>query len=294
MSRSKNCNDLTANQKKIYQNLSSKEALSEKEKATLSILSKKVQRFNDPELSSAAKNYMLTRFSWERYNRGSLSIHQKSCAIIKGNELEGDAISFVNSHEKDDFTKQTEFISNDYIFGCCDAISSSGKVTDIKVAWSIHNFLPKHISKLSDKHWFQMQGYLDLYDKEVGEIKYVLLNTPEILLERERAKCLEKYQLGEIDSEKFEDDMERLSLNYNYSKVNYNRKIITYVVNRDRELMARVKRKVELCRLWLLEFDKIHSSNKKIVTLSEHHDTKSKASSTECDTDECVENDSGG
>lgn len=294
MSRPRNCKDLTINQKKTYQILSSKEMLNEKESETLRVLSEKIEQFNDPELSSAAKNYMLTRFSWERYNRGSLSIHQKSCAILKGNELEGDAISFVNAHEKDDFIKQTEFISNDYIFGCCDAISSSGKVTDIKIAWSIHNFLPKHISKLSDKHWFQMQGYLELYDKEVGEIKYVLLNTLDILLEHERAKCLEKYQLGEIDSEKFEDDMEKLLLNYNYSKVNDNRKIITYVVNRDRELMTRVKRKVELCRNWLLEFDKIHSGNKKIVTLSEQHDTKSKASSTECDTDECVENDSGG
>ena len=76
---------------------------------------------------------------------------------------------------------------------------------------------------------------------------------------------------GEIDAEKFEESMERLDLNYDYSKIPNSRKIITFQVTREPAFMEKVYKKVEKCREWMAEFDKIHSDNKKIITLSEKY-----------------------
>lgn len=272
MSRPKGCTDLTNSQKEKYTTLLLKEELSESEKKTFDVLTAKKERFNNPELSVAAKKYMITRYSWDKYNRGTLSVNEKSACLVKGNELEADAIKMLSKRDRTKYIRGTDFVSNDFIFGRCDIYSPDrNKVIDIKVSWGIHSYLPNHIIDLSTKYWMQMQAYLDLYNLDKGEVCWVLLNTPTFLLDREKAKLTENYMTGEIDAEKFEESMERLDLNYDYSKIPNSRKIITFQVTREPAFMEKVYKKVEKCREWMAEFDKIHSDNKKIITLSEKY-----------------------
>ncbi len=286
MTRPKGCTDLTPSQKENFARLQSKEELNEKEKTTLSVLMAKKERFNNPPLSQAAKKYMVTRYSWDKYNRGTLPVNEKSSCLIKGNDLEEDAVKMLSKRDRTKYIRGQEFISNDFIFGRCDIYSPERKkVVDIKVAWGIHSYLPNHITELSTKYWMQMQGYLELYDLEVGEVCWVLLNTPPFLLDREKTKFTEKYMTGEIDAEKFEENMERLDLNYDYSQIPTTRKVITFVVKRERGFMQKVYEKVGLCREWMAEFDKIHSDNKKIITLSDKYAANFQEDNTEPDTD---------
>lgn len=286
MSRPRNCTDLTASQKEKFSTIQSKGELNENEKKTFDILTAKRQRFNDPPLSAAAKKYLITRYSWEKYNRGTLPVHEKSSCLIKGNELEADAIKMLSKRDRVKYIAGAEFISNEYVFGRCDIYSPERKkVIDIKVSWGIHSYLPNHIATLSTKYWMQMQAYLELYNLDVGEVCWVLLNTPPFLIERERTKFTEKYMTGEIDAEKYEENMERLDLNYDYSKIPRKRKIITFVVNREPNFMEQVSKKVEKCREWMAEFDKIHSDNKKIITLSDKYATSLQEDNPEPDGD---------
>lgn len=286
MSRPKGCTDLTPAQKETVAKLSLKDEFNEKETRTLEVLMAKKERFNNPELSVAAKKYMITRYSWDKYNCGTLSVNDKASSLVKGNELEADAIKMLSKRDRTKYIRGDEFISNDFIFGRCDIYSPERKkVVDIKVSWGIHSYLPNHITELSTKYWMQMQAYLDLYDLDKGEVCWVLLNTPLFLLDREKTKFTEKYMTGEIDAEKFEENMERLDLNYDYSKIPNSRKIITFVVNRERGFMEKVYKKVEKCREWMAEFDKIHSDNKKIITLSEKYASNFQEDNTEYNTD---------
>ncbi len=295
MTRPKGCTDLTTAQRAVYQKLSVKPELTEKEIETLNVLNAKIQRFNDPELSEAAKKYLIRRYSWEKYNRGTLPSEQKSSFVIKGNELEAEGINILRLRDNTDYEKPCDFVYNDFIFGRCDIVSKEKRrVIDVKVSWSIHSFLPNHITKLSSKYWWQMQGYLDLYDADVAHVCYILLNTPAHLLERERARHTEKYLFGEIDCEKYEDEMEKCDLCYNYSKIPKKRKIITFEVEREPELMKKVYQKVEKCRLWLSEFDRLHSSNKKIITSVADYAITSKENSSESDSPDSCESDTGG
>lgn len=285
MSRPTKCTDLTKGQAEKYKTLSELTELSEKEQETFSVLSEKRERFNNPPLSEAAKKYLLSRYSWEKYNRGSLSVSEKTSSLMKGNELEGDAIKMLSKRDRTKYQTGTEFINNDFIFGKCDIYSPQrNKVVDIKVSWGIHTYLPNHIIPLSTKYWMQMQAYMELYNLDNAEVCWVLLNTPPFLLERERTKFTEKYMTGEIDAEKFEENMDRLDLNYDYSLIPNKRKIITFTVNREPSFMQKVYQKVQKCRDWLEEFDIIHTKNKKIVTLSDKYIGNIQEDNTECDT----------
>lgn len=286
MSRPRGCTNLTNPQKEKFALLQAKDELTEAEAKTMEVLTAKKERFENPELSVAAKKYLITRYSWEKYNRGTLPVNDKASALIKGNELEADAIKMLSKRDRVKYLLGTEFIKNDFIFGRCDIYSPErNKVVDIKVSWGIHSYLPNHITTLSVKYWMQMQAYLELYDLEVGEVCWVLLNTPPFLIERERTKFTEKYMTGEIEAEKFEEHMERLDLNYDYNIIPRKRKIITFVVNRERSFMEKVSKKVEKCREWMAEFDKIHSDNKKIITLSDKYASNIEEDNTESNPD---------
>lgn len=272
MGKPKGCNDLNKSQRKKYDDLLKKETLTDSEIIDLGFLNDKIAKFNNPDLSMTAIKYMIKRYAWEKYNKGSLSVVDNKSSIVKGNELEPMAIKCSEEMDGVKYDIPSDFKYNDYIFGKCDGIDNeNGKIVDVKVSWAIHSFLPNHISNLSTKYWYQAQGYMELYNLDKAEVKFVLLNTPEYLINKERVKYIEKYQIGEIDSDKYEEEMEKLDLCYDYSKIPKKRKIITFVVNRDKEAIKRVYLKIEKCRKWLKEFDKLHIKNKPILVSSDKY-----------------------
>ena len=287
MGKPKGCTDLTKSQRNTFKKLKELEELADSQKETLAVLQAKIDRYNDPELSAAGKKYLLSRYSWEKYNRGTLPSEQKSSYLIKGNELEGDAIDFISKRDNTDYQRQEEFTNNGFIYGKADVLRPDGNlVIDVKVSWSIHSFLPHNINKLNEKYWWQMQGYMDIYDVNVGQVRYILLNTPPTLVERERIKYTEKYMLGEIDSEAYEEAMERLDLCYDYSKIPEKRRIITFEISREKEIADFIYKKVNRCRIWLHEYDIIHTKNEKVLISSKDYAIFSKENNTESDTGE--------
>lgn len=78
MSRPRGCTNLTNPQKEKFALLQAKDELTEAEAKTMEVLTAKKERFENPELSVAAKKYLITRYSWEKYNRGTLPVNDKA------------------------------------------------------------------------------------------------------------------------------------------------------------------------------------------------------------------------
>lgn len=97
-----------------------------------------------------------------------------------------------------------------------------------------------------------------------GELKFTTELTGKQLLKV-------KSFLGEDCREKYDYNMSKLELQYDYNKIPMKRRIIRYEVERYKPLISIVKRKVELCREWLYEFDKVHLLNRNIITSPEHY-----------------------
>lgn len=289
MSKPPHCTDLTKPQRAAFEKIQAKQRLGEideKERDKLEFFLAKVKRYNDPELSKTAITYLIRRYAIDKYNKKIAATGQLRAFAAKGSQLENQAIKLLSEVDGIDYIRPDEPVSNGFILGRCDAICpNKTKIIDAKVSWSSVTFLATRNNKLKKEHWYQMQGYLWLYGVDYGEVRQVLLNTPEHLADRERLRQTERYMMGEIDKDLYDEKMEELETCYDYDSIPMRRRIITFGVHRNEEVISKIARRVERCREFLNEFEKMHLQNKIVLTLPEDYiNAASEEDSTEPDT----------
>lgn len=249
-----------------------KESLTESELETFKHLTDKNEMWNNPPLSKTAISFLTTRYGYDKYAKKTLSTGRHFSFFEKGNQLESEAIDILSKIDKVRYQKNKELKQNDFILGKCDILSvERNKILDVKTSWNINTFLSVRNYILKPSYWYQMQGYLELHDIPVGEVCFVLLNTPEDMVEKERLKLLNRYVFGEISRDDYEKNVELLSMSTSYSNIPMKKRVIRFRVKRAKEVIPSVYKKVEQARLWLKEFDKEHNSGKQIITLLENY-----------------------
>jgi len=99
----------------------------------------------------------------------------------KGIQVEGAAIELYNSVMFTSHSKNKERKTNEWITGECD-IATPQKITDIKAAWSLSTF-PVTANQGRDKGYeWQLRAYMMLWDVDLAELAYCLIDTPEELI----------------------------------------------------------------------------------------------------------------
>ena len=266
------CKDLNKTEIKKRDFLLGQTDLSEEEKGALAFLNKKRETYLHPPLAITAKSYLVERYSADKYNirRASAGGPQK-WTITKGVALENEGIELLRFLDKIDYKQPDKTTSNDYLIGQCDILCQENKkIVDVKTSWNAANFMQKRRDeKLSFQQWCQIQGYMELYNIDFGQVSYVLVNTPPHLIDQEKANLFRRYTFGELTREDYEEQMERFDSLFDYSKIPMHKRIIRFDVPRSSEFMPKVKEKVELCRLFLNEFERSFLSGKNILTLPE-------------------------
>lgn len=102
--------------------------------------------------------------------------------LMKGRLCEDDAIALLCEVRGIPLmTKNAERKRNDVLTGEADLIGSD-RGHDLKCSWSVATF-PLIESACYDKLYeWQMRGYMMLWDKDLWEVNYALVNTPEHLI----------------------------------------------------------------------------------------------------------------
>lgn len=99
----------------------------------------------------------------------------------KGIQVEDAAIELYNNVMFTNHSKNTERRTNEWITGECDIVTPK-KITDIKSVWSLSTF-PVTASQGMDKTYeWQLRGYMMLWDVDLAEIAYCLVDTPDDLI----------------------------------------------------------------------------------------------------------------
>lgn len=135
------------------------------------------EAFKESILSETAKTYLTGLAKEQVYSyRGELNTK----IFEKGKRCEQEAIDLINSVYFMDLEKNIERRNNGIITGEPDLIIED-TIWDVKNAWSIETFpsLPEDAHN-SDYEW-QIRGYLCLFDKQFGGIRYCFVDTPEEL-----------------------------------------------------------------------------------------------------------------
>lgn len=274
--------DLAKQQRLLFERLSAKEELSDDENEKFTFLKKKRDDFlNPPVVSETAKGYLIEHFSKERYGirRCSLGTAQLP-ATAKGFGLEREGIKLLSKIDGIEYQKSTEVLVDDHFIGVCDVLCKVNNVLiDIKSSWNAASFMShkREAKQLSTELWAQMQGYLHLYGLKKGFVCFVLVNTPPHLIEQEKANAFKRYVFGEMEYEKYEAKCKSFDSIYDFNRIPMRRRVIRAEVDYCPEFIEKAKRKVELSRIYLNEFEKSFMSNKNIITSYEDYITTNAA-----------------
>lgn len=187
-------------------------------------------------LSQTAKTYIHSLVAQEIFG---VEFEVTSKHMEKGLLVENDSIALLNRVRRLGLAKNAERRTDDFISGECDLFDTQRRRGhDLKSSWSIATF-PILVEDCADKLYeWQMRGYMRLWDAEVWEVNYALVNTPDNLI------GYEPQSLHFVDH------------------IPEHMRLTTWTVQRDREKEAAMVERVKLAREYFrkvaFEFERCH------------------------------------
>lgn len=254
----------------------------------------KMARLNDAPLGKTTISALVRQYGKIIYNKKIAAKGDAMSFLKKGTDMEAEGVELLSKIDKQEYRLITENIENEYLLGRCDIYCpGKDKIIDTKLSWNTNAFLKSRTTPLDPKYWYQMQGYMELYNVNQAEVVFLLLNTPPELIEREKVKLLNRFMIGEIDREKYELDVENLESAFTYSSLPIKKRYVRYTLKREPQIFEKVYKKVEKARIWLQEF---HNDMRKNVfaVSSDKYLKEPEKSNPESNTADPCEGDPGG
>jgi len=194
------------------------------------------------ELSRSAKSF-LHDIHKEVIFKMDRSISSKY--LDKGLQVESEAITLYSEVTGKFFAKNKERKKNKYFSG--EADNTQGRIRDIKSSWSFETF-PLHEKKLPNALYeWQMQAYMDLYDLDSAEVIYVLVDTPDMLIEDEIRRTGWKLGLMDIPAE-LEAEIRH---NMTYQHIPKELRVKSFYIKRDKKKIALMRKYILMARKYL-------------------------------------------
>lgn len=183
----------------------------------------------------------------------------------KGIIAEYDSIKLASKVEGKIFFKNEDRLENDYFCGHPDVfvgdnIQNATEIWDIKTSWEMDTFMPKLIEGLDKGYEAQLNVYFDLTGAQEGGIFYCLVDCPPQVLEGEKYALLRRMNVISEESPEYIEAVSELENLLTYPDIDYRERVIPIRVQRNDELIEKMKSKVPIFRNWLKEFHQRHLS----------------------------------
>jgi hypothetical protein len=203
-------------------------------------------------LSETTKSYLMEIYVQEKYGRKK-DISSKY--LEKGLMVEGEAIKLYSRLKLEEYTKNEERLSNDFITGIPDLIST--EVIDIKSSWDIFTFFNVLNKEVNSDYYWQLQSYMGLTGLPMAKLAYCLINTPEMLISDEKRKL--SYKMNTIESPEYLAACDELEKSMIFDDIPLTNRMIEFEVKRDGEAIKSIYDKVEKSREYLNNLDNLLS-----------------------------------
>lgn len=216
------------------------------------------------ELSATAKDYLINVYIKEKYGR-EVDISTKQ--MEKGTICEPDGIKLLCEVDGLEYKKNHERLENEWFSGSPDvylgeSVKNATEIWDNKSPWSMNTFLSNLTKPLNPLYRTQIQVYMELSNTEQGGVAYTLVNAPQNMIEDELFYLSKR--MGVIDTAIYNPEYElaaaKLQLSMMFDDISPKEKVLKFPVTRDRELIEKLKGKVEKGREFLQELDSIHTN----------------------------------
>jgi hypothetical protein len=202
----------------------------------------------DP-LSQTAKSYLEEWYIGQMYNREK---EIKSKYTQKGLWGENSAINLYGEWSGQGLLiKNEEHKQDQYMSGTCDLVLSSS-IDDIKCSWDCFTF-PLFDTELPSKDYFwQGQTYMHLWVKELFRVVYMLIDTPDLIIESEAKKYCLSNGIEDIDMDIYESFKSRMT----YANIPIKLRMKIFEVKRDQEKINQIIEKHKYCQDYIDQISK--------------------------------------
>lgn len=254
---------LTEKQAAELERLQSLPARTEKQQATLKELIEK--KHATPELSDTCKSYLKEVYMFHKYGKESLGGSERSRYTIKGRSVEDESIMLLSRIDGKEYKKNEQRYTNQYLTGEPDIIvaDDDGKISeiiDIKSSWDGASLLSNIGSPLNPLYFYQVQGYMALTGAKSARVSYVLVNMPQEIIEGEKKRIFYTMNPPTEESIPYKKAISRLENNMTFDEIPIKERLVQFYVPRDEEMIEKIYKRIEECRNWLIEFEKIHEN----------------------------------
>lgn len=212
------------------------------------------------KLSLTCQKELIKIYNKEMYGRKKEIV--TSC-MEKGILCEPDSIMLYSKLEGVIYTKNEELLENEWFIGhpdiyLGDDIRNAEEVDDIKSSWELDTFTPKLIETADKSYEAQLNVYFDLCNCNKGHIVYTLVDAPPSVLNAELRKLLYAMDVISEESPEYVKAAKELTKNLTFQDIDYRERVIKIPIQRNDELIEKMKAKVPILRQWLSDFHKKH------------------------------------
>ena len=206
------------------------------------------------ELSGTAKTYLIKTYIREYWGREKDYTNKKMQKGILG---EPELIKLLSLVDGQLYFKNYERKENEWASGHADIVTDD-TIIDGKASWEAESFLPKLLEPLDKIYNIQLQTYMWLYDKPKAQLKYGLINAPDMLIQNELKALLYKMDVISEESPDYKLAAQETLKNMVFDDIPENERVISIEVPRNDEIIAQMPEKVEKAREFLSNFHQKH------------------------------------
>lgn len=212
------------------------------------------------ELSKTAKSYLKELYIQEKWG---ISKDIQNKFTDKGKMVEEDSLTMLALLDKKYYLKNEERLTNDYLTGEPDIfdgddVRNARYIIDAKSSWDAWTFIGKLGEPIDKDYWWQLQGYFALTNANEGEVSYCLISTPQQIIEDEKKRLFYKMNVATEENADYEAACDELENAMTFDHIPLHLRRIRFPVKRDDLAIQSIYDKVEKCRVYLQEIEKMH------------------------------------
>lgn len=212
-------------------------------------MQKLIFKRDNPQISQGAKTYCQL---WVKEVIYGSRKEFSSKEILKGLINEDEGIDLIADYLKVGFlVKNEEQFSDDWMTGEPDVLPDE-VVIDNKCSWDCFTFPLFETEIPDDKYYWQLQGYMNLANRNKAKLIYTLTDTPTNIINSEATRHSYNLGYGGLDMEIYK----KFHTNMTYKYVPNRLKVKCFDIERNDADIQKIKDRVEMCRdyiTWLIK-----------------------------------------
>lgn len=239
----------------------------------LNDLQYRLDTYDPKSITQGAISSLIGTYLFLKYGRRPQIKSEAPIQLIKGATSEIAATKMVERVTGQTLYKNKKRLNNDYIKGILDVTSAptiedSKYLIEIKNSKSLYTFahsarepLPPHIN-------FQVQGYFALTGLENGIVYNCLVDLPDHLMKEQHDILFQTLCPDGVETDLFTEEWAEIEHGFRFNDIPEEERVIPFPVERDEKMISNIYEKVEFCREWLAEFDKLFNQRTYSVVIN--------------------------